>query len=58
MVELRDDSGRIVGHFMPGPLRDDEGKIVVPISEEELDRRSMEKGGRPLKDILHDLSKL
>ena len=58
MVELRDEAGRIVGHFLPGPPRDADGKIIVPISEEELDRRSNEKGGRPLKDILNDLSKL
>lgn len=57
-VELRDEAGRIVGHFVPGPPRDADGKIVIPISEEELDRRSNEKGGRPLADILEDLSRL
>ena len=58
MVELRDEAGRIVGHFLPGPLRDANGQIIVPFSEEELERRSQERGGRPLKDILSDLSKL
>jgi hypothetical protein len=58
MVELRDDAGRIVGHFLPGPPRDANGQIVVPISEEELDRRSQERGGRALKDIMNDLLKL
>jgi hypothetical protein len=58
MVELRDDAGRIVGHFLPGPPRDANGQIIVPISEEELERRSQERGGRSLKDIMNDLSKL
>jgi hypothetical protein len=58
MVELRDDAGRIVGHFLPGPPRDANGNIIVPFSEEELDRRSQETGGRPLKDVFDDLSKL
>ncbi len=58
MIELCDEAGRIWGHFLPGPPRDTNGNIIVPISEEELDRRSAERGGRPLKDILNDLSKL
>jgi hypothetical protein len=58
MVELRDEAGRVVGHFLPGPTRDANDQIVVPFSEEELERRSLERGGRPLKDILSDLSKL
>lgn len=58
MVELRDEAGRIVGHFLPGPPRDANGKIIVPFSDEELERRKQETGGRPLKDIFDDLSKL
>jgi hypothetical protein len=57
-VDLCDEKGRIVGRFQPGPPRDADGNIIIPISEEELDRRSQESGGRPLKDILNDLSKL
>jgi hypothetical protein len=58
MVELRDEAGRIVGHFLPGPPRDADGNIIVPFSEEELERRSRESGGRPLKEIFDDLPKL
>lgn len=58
MVELRDEAGRVVGHFLPGPPRDADGKIIVPFSEEELEEASKQKGGRPLKDIFDDLSKL
>jgi hypothetical protein len=58
MVELRDETGKVVGHFLPGPPRDEHGKIIVPFSEEELDEMAEQKGGRPLKDILADLSKM
>jgi hypothetical protein len=58
MVELRDESGRVVGHFLPGPRRDENGRIIVPISDEEIEELSKQSGGRPLKDILDDLSKL
>jgi len=58
MVELCDEAGRVWGHFLPGPPRDANGEIIVPFSEEELELRSQERGGRPLKDILSDLSKL
>jgi hypothetical protein len=56
MVELRDEAGRILGHFLPGPPRDANGQIIIPFSEEELDELSKQEGGRPLKDILNDLS--
>jgi hypothetical protein len=58
MVELRDELGRVVGHFLPGPPRDKNGNIIVPYSDEEIEELSKQNGGRPLKDILEDLSKL
>jgi hypothetical protein len=58
VVQLCDEQGRMVGVFHPGPPRDANGNVIIPISEEELNRRSQETGGRPLKDILDDLSKL
>lgn len=58
MVELRDEAGRVVGHFLPGPPRDANGQIIVPFSEEEIAEFGKQQGGRPLKDILNDLSKL
>jgi hypothetical protein len=58
MVELRDEAGRIVGHFLPGPPRDENGQIILPFSEDELDELSKQEGGRALKDILNDLSRL
>jgi hypothetical protein len=58
MAELRDEGGRIVGHFVPGPPRDANGNIIIPISDEEIERRSQQQGGRPLKDIFRDLENL
>jgi hypothetical protein len=58
VVELCDQAGRLVGYFHPGPPRDANGNAIIPFSDEELQRRDQERGGRPLKDILDDLSKL
>jgi hypothetical protein len=56
-AELYDEKGRLVGYFSPGPPRDAEGNAIIPISDEELERRSKEGGGRPLNTIWQDLSK-
>jgi hypothetical protein len=56
IAELRDEAGRIVGHYLPDPPRDASGQIFVPFSEEELEEFGKKRGGRPLKDILNDLS--
>jgi hypothetical protein len=51
-VTLLDEAGNVLGRFVPlerGP--------EPTISEEELDRREQEGGGRPLRDILADLEK-
>jgi hypothetical protein len=57
IVEICDEAGRVVGHFHPGPPRDANGNIIVPFSEEEIEELSKQRGGRPLRDILNDLSK-
>lgn len=57
-VELCDPSGRVMGSFYPDPrLRPGSLRELSPFTEEELDRRSKEPGGRPLEDILRDLSR-
>ena len=57
VVEVKDESGRVVGFFQPvfGP-ETIEG-YDCPVSQEEIDRRSREFTGRPLEDILFDLQK-
>lgn len=56
-VEVRDDSGRLLGYFFPADSRSLYDQIEIPISDEELDRISKEGGGRPLREILADLER-
>lgn len=56
-LELCDDSGRIVGRFIPTVDRSECIDLEPQVSEEELDRRERAGGGRPLADILADLEK-
>lgn len=49
-IEVRAADGRVVGYVVPASA-----EFEPPISEEELDRREAEGGGRPLADILRDL---
>ena len=58
MVELRDEAGKIVGHFLPGPPRDANGNIIIPLTDEELAEASRQEGGRPLKEIVDGWPKL
>jgi hypothetical protein len=57
VVALTDAQGRILGHFIPAIDPEIRKAMEPDISEEELDRREQEGGGRPLKEILDDLEK-
>jgi hypothetical protein len=57
-MELCDESGRVVGHFVPVLDTPIASGSEPQISEEEIQRRLQEGGGRPLADILKDLEKL
>ncbi len=54
-VEVVDQTGLVLGVFKPDLSRY-EG-LEPQISEEELDRREQEEGGRTLDEILRDLGK-
>jgi hypothetical protein len=56
-LDLCDTDGQIVGRFIPIVDRSHGADLEPQISEEELDRRQREGGGRPLADILKDLEK-
>jgi hypothetical protein len=59
LVEVCDSAGHTVGHFVPASLYHQllyEG-LDSPISEEEVERRLQEPGGRGLTDILADLER-
>ena len=57
-IELCDESGKTLGHFLPEVDKEVYKRIQIPISEEELSRREKEGGGRTLDQILGDLERM
>ena len=56
-VDLCDEHGNVVGQFTP-QLDPEEWESLEPqLSEEEIQRRLQEGGGRTLSEILADLEK-
>ena len=53
-VQFTDESGRLLGHFVPLSVT---GPREPQISDEEIERRLRQGGGRPLREILADLEK-
>jgi len=51
-MEFTDESGRVLGHFVPAANADPR---EPQISQEEIDRRLRAGGGRSLADILKEL---
>lgn len=54
-LELRDESGRVVGYFHPAKHTCPPDFYEPPITREEVERLVNEPGGRPLAEILADL---
>ncbi|MBV9123919.1 MAG: hypothetical protein JO112_11225 [Planctomycetes bacterium] len=57
LLEIRDESGRLLGYFHPfisstGPQQ---GARRSPFTDEELQQRRQEPGGKPLSEILKNL---
>jgi hypothetical protein len=53
-MQFTDEAGRVLGNFTPWP----NGSLREPqISEEEIERRLREGGGRSLAEIMADLEK-
>ena len=57
VLEVCGPSGKVLGHFVPAIAPSEYAGVEPPVSEEELDRREREGGGRPLAAILADLEK-
>lgn len=59
LLQLRDESGRILGYFHPlvESAASGEGAIRSPISDEEIARRRSQRTGRTLAEILADLNR-
>ena len=56
-LELCDNAGRVLGHFVPALAASPAADLEPRISEEEMDRRERAGGGRSLKAILADLER-
>jgi len=56
-VEVRDNTGKLIGFFHPAIAPCDVDEYECSVSEDELHRRQNDKGGRPLRHILDDLRK-
>jgi hypothetical protein len=58
-VEVCDASGQTLGYFHPvvTGIHSASPSAESPFSEEEIERRCQEPGGRPLADILADLNR-
>jgi hypothetical protein len=56
-VEMYDDSGRILGHFLPLEAGSPDERKEPQISDEEIERRLRQGGGRSLLEIMADLEK-
>jgi len=54
-LEFCDESGRVLGYFMPAVDRAVYEGVQSPTSEQELRRRSQQGGGRSLAEILEHL---
>jgi hypothetical protein len=56
-VRLCDESGHVLGYFLPAEIYDRTlyDGVEPPISDEEFRRRASEPGGRTLAEILADL---
>lgn len=55
-AELCDESGRSIGFFHPSrPPGEKTLKELSPFSDEEIQRRRENRGGRPLEEILREL---
>jgi len=54
-LELCDENGRVLGYVTPAADKSLYNQVKSPLSEEELQKRMQEQGGRPLEEILRDL---
>lgn len=54
-TEVLDQSGRILGIFVPSEYTIALSKREPEVDQAELERRFLEEDGRPLADILRDL---
>jgi hypothetical protein len=54
-VDVRDEQGKLLGHFVPEPDHETLARLQPQIDEAEIRRRLAAGGGRPLAEIWKDL---
>lgn len=54
-AEVRDETGKLLGHFVPEPDRETLARLQPQIDEAEIQRRLAAGGGRTLTEIWKDL---
>jgi hypothetical protein len=54
-AEVRDETGKLLGHFVPELDRETLAGLEPQIDDAELERRFAAGGGRPLAEIWKDL---
>jgi hypothetical protein len=55
LLQVCDESGRVLGYFHPIAAPDPVAPVQSPVPEEELERRRRQRTGRALTDILKGL---
>jgi len=57
LLELRDEGGQLIGHYVPaGTSRVAEG-ATCPLSDEEIEELRKQTGGRSLAEIWRDVGR-
>jgi hypothetical protein len=54
-LQFTDESGKVLGHYTP--VESSDPRLQPQISEEEIQRRLRQGGGRTLAEIIADLEK-
>ena len=54
-TEVRDETGKLLGHFVPEPDRETLARLQPQIDDAEIQRRLTAGGGRTLAEIWKDL---
>jgi hypothetical protein len=57
LLEVCDESGRVLGYFHPVPAPNPAAPVQSPVLKEELEHRRRQRTGRSLTDILKGLQR-
>ncbi len=55
IVELVDETGRVIGTFQPVPVPPYDSSLIPPVDPAERDRRAAESGGFTTEEVIKHL---